>query len=118
MWRTAGVGLAVILAGCASTPPAETASGETTIPFIKSSGILDFRYGGEEDLVYIHGSGGQWYQVRTVGPCPRLLTANSLGFQTNGPDQLDRFSTILAEGMRCPVQSITRSEAPPKKQDG
>ena len=117
MLKAAGLGIAVILAGSASTPAAETASGETTIPFIRSSGILDFRYGAE-DLVYIHGSGGQWYRVQTMGPCPRLLTANSLGFQTNGPDQLDRFSTILAEGMRCPVQSITRSEEPPKKQAG
>ena len=114
---TAGLGLAVLLAACASTPTEDTASGGETIPFIKSNGILDFRYGGE-DLVYIHGSGGQWYRVQTMGPCPRLQTANSLGFQTNGPDQLDRFSTILAEGMRCPVRSITRSDPPPKKQDG
>ena len=117
MWKTAGLILALAAAGCASSPPVDTPAGETTIPFIKSAGILDFRYGGE-DLVYIHGSGGQWYRVQTTSPCPRLLTANSLGFQTNGPDQLDRFSTILAEGMRCPVQSITRSGPPPKKQAG
>ena len=118
MVKAAGLALAIVLAGCGETPPMEAASGETTIPFIRSNGILDFRYGGEEDLVYIHGSGGQWYQVRTQGPCPRLQTANSLGFDTNGPDQLDRFSTLLAEGMRCPVQSITRSDPPPKKQNG
>jgi hypothetical protein len=56
---------------------------------------------------------GDWYLVRTATACPRLRSAHALGFVTVGGDRLDRFSTIVAEGWRCPVASVTTSAPPP-----
>ena len=90
------------------------AGGETAIPFVSSDGITDFRAAGD-DALYIKAIGGDWYYVRTSGPCNRLIDATSLGFVTTGGDQLDRFGAIVAQGVRCPVASVVRSPGPPPK---
>ena len=105
----------VSLAACASVPDGPEEANETYIPFISSTGILDWRPSGEGAL-YIRGATNQWYFVRTLNRCARLHTANALGFVTAGLDQLDRNGAILAEGQRCPIRSITLSAPPPEKQ--
>jgi hypothetical protein len=47
--------------------------------------------------------------------CNRLRTSSGIGFQTSARDQLDRHGAILVEGVRCPIESITRSDGPPRK---
>lgn len=101
--------LLALLGGCATAPAAP--DGETAIPFVSSQGVIDWEPAGE-DALYVRGSGGKWYLVRTMSPCPRLRTANTLGFDTGGVGQLDRFGAIYAEGWRCSIESITRSEEP------
>lgn len=90
------------------------AAGETAIPFVRSNGILDWRAAGDEAL-YIRGNSGDWYFVRTMSPCTRLKTALTLGFVTSAGDQLDRYGAILAEGQRCQIESVVRSDPPPEK---
>ena len=108
--------LVTLLAGCSSSDLGVRSAGgtETAIPFVQSNGILDWRAAGDEAL-YIRGNTGDWYFVRTMSPCTRLKTAITLGFATSAGDQLDRFGAILAEGQRCPIASIVRSEPPPPK---
>jgi hypothetical protein len=111
MWKWIAVAGAVALTGCA-TNNAAVASGETGIPFVASNGILEWR-AASEDLLYIRGFDGKWYQLRTMGKCARLLTATALSFDLNVPGELDRHGAIIAEGWRCPLASVTRSDAPP-----
>jgi hypothetical protein len=47
--------------------------------------------------------------------CSRLRSSPGIGFQTSSRDQLDRYGAILVQGVRCPVESITRSDGPPRK---
>jgi hypothetical protein len=108
----------LLLGACAtgSTAPssgeAGAASAETAIPFVSSDGILDWKAVGQ-DTLYIQGSDGRWFLVRTTGPCTRLGQAMTLGFVTSGVDQLDRFGAILAQGQRCQITSVTRAAGPP-----
>ena len=69
----------------------------------------------DRDTVYIRGIGRQWYRVATMGPCPNLPWARALGLDTSGARTLDRFSTLIVEGDRCAVASVTRSAEPPRR---
>jgi hypothetical protein len=40
-----------------------------------------------------------------------------LSFEASPGDRLDRHGAIRAEGFRCPIESIVRSEAPPQVRD-
>lgn len=102
----------LLLAGCA-TGGVPTAAGESAIPFVSSTGVIEWRVVDERSL-YVQAVTGQWYVVRTMGNCGRLRTAVSLGFVTApGIDELDRFGAILAEGRRCQIESVVRSTPPP-----
>jgi hypothetical protein len=105
-----------VLAVISASAPAETviSAKETSIPFVSSNGIIDWQAAGDEAL-YIKAFDGFWYYVRTMGPCRRIKSSDSLGFVTSALDQLDRHGAILAGGQRCPVASVVRSDAPPPK---
>jgi hypothetical protein len=85
---------------------------ETAIPFVRSQGILDWQAAGD-DALFVRGYDGRWYHVRTMNRCPRLRDALTLGFVVSANDQLDRYGAILAQGMRCPIASVTYAAAPP-----
>jgi hypothetical protein len=94
---------------CATTP-LETAR-ETAIPLVRANGVLEWRAASDR-VVHIRGFDGQWYQARTMAACPRLLAASALSYEVNGPDELDRHGSLLVEGWRCALVSVTRSESP------
>jgi hypothetical protein len=102
-----------LLAGCAGAqaPPDPD---ETYIPFVKSDGIVEWQ-AASDDALYVKALTGGWYLVRTMGPCRVLRTALTVGFETSGPDELDRHGALRAEGRRCPVASVKRSNEPPPR---
>ena len=108
------VAAAAMLAGCATGAAPEPTGDQTAIPFISSLPSVEWKR-VSDDAVYIRGGRGEWYLVRTSNRCTRLRTASALGFDTSALDQLDRYGALLVEGQRCPVASITRSGAPPKR---
>jgi hypothetical protein len=101
------------LLGAASAGAAEPA-GEVAIPFISSMSNVEWK-AASDDSLYLRGPRGDWYFVRTSNRCTRLLTTLGIGFHTSALGQLDRHGAILAQGQRCPVASIVRSDGPPKK---
>lgn len=103
-----------LLGACQTT--AVAAGAETAIPYVNSNGIVEWKVVAD-DALYIRGIGGDWYLVRTAVRCPRLRTADTLGFVTQ-LDQLDRYGAILAQGQRCPLASVVRSGPPPEDADG
>jgi hypothetical protein len=50
-----------------------------------------------------------------MGYCPDLGFAQTIGFETRGPDTLDRYGTLIVRGQRCPLKSLVESGPPPKK---
>jgi hypothetical protein len=50
-----------------------------------------------------------------MGPCPNLPWAHRIGVDTRGTPTLDRFSTLLVDGDRCPVRSVVAADGPPPR---
>lgn len=65
--------------------------------------------------VYIRGYTGQWYYAQVRGECPRLTRSASLRFNTSPGGDFDKDSSIRADGWRCMVDSVTESDAPPRR---
>jgi hypothetical protein len=86
---------------------------DATLSFPNSGNIRDWRADGTEAL-YVQDNRGQWYRAALFGPCNELMTANQIAFLTRGPDQLDKYSTIVVRGQRCSFNSFVTSAAPPK----
>ncbi|MBY8822013.1 DUF6491 family protein [Sphingomonas colocasiae] len=87
---------------------------EAEIPFANRDGIQDYRALDDRGL-YIRSITGEWYYARTMGRCARLRSANTIGFETPPGGTLDRTGALYAQGWRCQIDSLTRSEAPPRK---
>jgi hypothetical protein len=107
----------LMLAGfAAATTPvsAKERGGETVIPFMSSLIAVEWK-AASDDSLYLRGPRGDWYFIRTMNRCSRLRASSGIGFQTSTRDQLDRHGAIMVQGVRCPVESITRSEGPPRK---
>ncbi|HEX8483643.1 MAG TPA: DUF6491 family protein [Allosphingosinicella sp.] len=106
----------IVLGLAASAAPAiaKDADGETVIPFMSSLNAVEWK-AASDDSLYVRGPRGDWYFIRTMNRCSRLRSSPGIGFQTSTLDQLDRHGAILVQGVRCPIESITRSDGPPKK---
>ena len=105
------LGLAATGAPAAARHPSD---GETVIPFMSSLNAVEWK-AASNDSLYLRGPKGDWYFVRTMNRCDRLRSSLGIGFQTSALDQLDRHGTILVQGVRCPIESITRSDGPPPR---
>jgi hypothetical protein len=104
------LGLAIAGSPAAASEP----GGETVIPFMSSLNAVEWK-AASNDSLYLRGPRGDWYFIRTMNRCSRLRSSLAIGFQTSARDQLDRHGAILVQGVRCPVESITRSDGPPEK---
>ena len=65
--------------------------------------------------VYIRAYDGHWYYARTRDACPRLTATARLGLIGSPGGHFDRNSAISADGWRCLVASVTRSDGPPRR---
>ena len=104
-----------ILLAFAATVAAATPAPQASIPFFSTATSPDWRADGDKGL-WLRANMPQWFYVTLNGPCSRLAAATTLGFHSSPNDEFDRFSTIVAEGELCPVQSVVKSDAPPKLQ--
>ena len=78
------------------------------------SRFLRYKRDGERAL-YVQSSVGSWYRVEFQGgDCPRLSSANGIGFDAAPFNRLDNTSAVIADGVRCPIASVTRSAPPPR----
>lgn len=105
---------ALCAAGATAAAAKPDPAGETVIPFVSSIQAFEWKAVSNNSL-YLRGGKGEWYLIRTMNRCSRLLSSHTIGLETSRLDQLDRYGAILVEGMRCPVDSITRSDGPPRK---
>ena len=112
--RTTPTLMCLAVAAAAAPAAAKERNGETVIPFMSSLNAVEWK-AASDDSLYVRGPRGDWYFIRTMNRCSRLRSSPGIGFQTSALDQLDRHGAILVQGVRCPVESITRSAGPPRK---
>lgn len=86
---------------------------DAQIPFANSGNIREWRADGS-DALYVQDGRGRWYRATLLGPCIDLPTANQIAFLTQGPDQLDKFSSISVRGQRCAFTALVTSAGPPR----
>lgn len=111
-------GMAALLLGACATAGDVDLAREAAVPFISSTSVLEWRV-LDRDTLYLRSATNHWYRLETMGPCPRLRTGVTVGFQTaRGIDELDRDGAILVEGSRCQLRSVTRSDEPPPEARG
>jgi hypothetical protein len=89
---------------------AADASHEVRIP--RMGRFLDWRPDGNQAL-YIRADTGRWYHASLENACPRLVTRSNVRFLAAPNGDFDRYSTVVADGWRCQVASITESGGPP-----
>ena len=94
-----------------TTPPMAK---EVSIPFVRHGGIRDWEV-VDRETIYIQDRRQRWYVARLMGPCLNLNFATRIGFVSDSSDSFDRFSSILAEGRKCQVDSLTFASGPPPR---
>ncbi|HEU4967766.1 DUF6491 family protein [Sphingomonas sp.] len=105
---------AALIAAAPALAQTDKAEPQASIPFVNHGGVRDFDV-VDNDTLYIEDQHRHWYRAELMGYCPDLGFARAIGFETRGPDTLDRFSTLIVRGQRCPVKSLVESGPPPKK---
>lgn len=95
--------------------PPEQIGKETSIPFVRSQNLYNFETDGDRGA-WLQDQRRRWYYARMLGPCLGLNVATMIGVDTrfNG-DSLDRTGTLLVDGQRCPIDSLTPSAGPVPK---
>ena len=69
----------------------------------------------DDSSLYVQDASRKWYIARLIAPSPDLTFATSIGFETKGTNQLDRFGSVVVGGQRIPLTSFIASAPPPPK---
>jgi hypothetical protein len=95
------------------TAAAAAPAAEVQIPFAKHS-IWNWQV-VDDKTVLIQDQGRRWYKATLFGTCVNLSFANQIGFDSSPGGTFDKFSALLVRGQRCPLTSLVKTTAPPKK---
>ncbi|MCW4462227.1 DUF6491 family protein [Sphingomonas sp. BT-65] len=94
----------------AAQEPRARAVKEARIPF--ASMVSDYR-AEERDVIYLR-AGRDWYRGTFMAPCQELPWAWNIRFENSpGIDAIDRFSTVIARGERCRLNSLIKIDGQP-----
>lgn len=105
--------LSALVAGCAGGADYASApiGPQASIPFANHGNVRDF-HAVSDDTVFLQTRNRQWYRADLIGPCMGLPYALGIGIDARPQGTLDRFGTILVDGQRCKIGSLTPSETP------
>jgi hypothetical protein len=105
--------LSAVLAGCAGGADYASApiGPQASIPFADHGNIRDF-HAVNDDTVFLQARNRQWYRADLIGPCFGLPYANGIGIDARPTGTLDRFGTIIVDGERCKIGSLSPTESP------
>lgn len=89
---------------------------ETRIIFPNYGAIRNFEPDGN-DGIWLEDRQRRWYYGEIAGSCPDLNFAQSIGFDTRGAPNFDKFSSIIVRGDKCQLTTLVTSEKPlPRKE--
>jgi hypothetical protein len=108
--------------GSAAAADATTGLGqprEASLPFLRHGAVRDWRADGDKGL-WVQSNGRRWYYASFLFPCTGLRFADTIGFESDAADRLDRWSRVrvpggLALGSSCTLRSFTEDEGPPQR---
>ena len=89
------------------------AADRPVLRFADIGGIRSWQPADDGDALLIEGRNRQWYRATFWGTCPEIKFSTTIGFVTTEPTgDLDRFSSIIAEGRQCHFRTFEEA-APP-----
>ena len=104
----AALAVAPIGVACATAP----SKVEASIPF----GLIRDWQADRDRGMWVQAYSRKWYYAEFMGRCTGLNFATAVGFDTRFQSSFDRFSSVFVPGYgRCPIQTFTPSEGPPRK---
>ena len=106
---------AVLAIGGAAHAAAASKPAEARIPLVNHGGIYDWQATDRQTL-YVQDRSRHWYRATLMSNCIDLDFAQTIGFDTGPIDTLDRFSSVVVRGQRCPITSLVASGPPPKRE--
>ena len=112
--RTTRLSKFAIIALVGLMPAAASAQSNVVTPEARVPDMnryIEWKADGENG-VFVRAYNGRWYYARTKNPCRRLDTTQRLSFRTAPNGDLDRYSSIVAEGWRCQLSSVVESAGP------
>ncbi len=89
---------------------------EASITFPSDSSIRNWQADRGRGI-WIQDRQRVWYYGTFAGYCPDVDFAQAIGVETRGAGRLDRFSSIVVRGERCPLTSFVTSAGPPLRRD-
>jgi hypothetical protein len=101
-------------AAATAPAPASKPAPEAKIAFANQGGIWDWDVVDSSTLL-IQDRSRRWYKAKLLGNCYDLPFEQKIGFESNPNGSFDKFSAIQTRQQRCPLISLTRTEAPAKK---
>jgi hypothetical protein len=105
------------LSAAAANEPADAPRAigvEASIVFPSDSSIRNWQ-ADQTRGIWIQDRRKNWYYGSFAGFCRDVDFAQAIGVETRGAGRLDRFSTILVRGERCPLTSFVTSDGPPAR---
>jgi Family of unknown function (DUF6491) len=87
---------------------------EARIVFADKGGIWNWEV-LDSTTILIQDRGRRWYKAKLLASCTGLPFEQRIGFESNADGSFDKFSAIQTRQQRCPLVSLVRSDAPPKK---
>ena len=109
-WAALSPDLEALKAGCGITT-----LGAGKIPFIAFDNLYTFEADSDKG-VWLQEQSRRWDYAEVLGPCTGLPFATRIGVDTRfGGSQLDRTGTLLVDGQRCSLASLTATNGPPPK---
>ena len=85
---------------------------DVSVPFA-SVRIRDYEIGRDNSLILRAGA-NRWYRATIWEPCASDLrwAYDRIGLDTHPGGALDKFSTVIVRGRRCPIRTLDRIERP------
>ena len=111
--NTIAVSLLAVAGSIAASAPASAAE-RVYIPFADKGGIDDWR-AVDDRVLYLRSRMGQWYKAATFGPCDGLRFSERIAYKSEADGSFDDKSSIIVDGRECRLQTLVKSEPPPKR---
>lgn len=111
---------ATLIAAALAVAPAGVALATSAAPKVEASipfGLIRDWQADHERGMWIQAYSRKWYYAQFMGRCLGLNFATAVGFDTRYQSSFDRWSSVFVPGYgRCPIQTFTPSDGPPRKQ--
>lgn len=117
--HTLGAGAAVlaglIVPAAAAAPAAVPAKAPAVLQFSDLGGVMAWRRGDKDTVVYVQAKDNAWYRVDMYETCMKYPTDKGIRFVTEVDDAGQRVSRVVVGRYICTVLEMAKVDSPPPR---